>query len=120
MGPWGSFVVRSVTDMTDVTNNDRLSIEVHICARTWAYMGLSVTVGHSVTERPCRSDDPPTSLTVLRSAAAIIVMPTRSGNPLWLHSGDCHSEQSRRCVALVEEIMTAAGYGADRREGEAA
>ena len=61
--------MRSVTDVTDVTNNDRLSIEVHICARTWAYMGLSVTVGHSVTKRLCPFDGRPASSTALRPPA---------------------------------------------------
>ncbi len=57
---------------------------------------------------------------VLDDARPVVaVMQAKGGRRLWLHS-ECHAEHSRRTAALVDSIMAAAGYGADRREGEAA
>ena len=50
----------------------------------------------------------------------VAILQAKGGGHLWVHAGDCHSEHSRRRAALVEEIMAAAGYGADQQEGEAA
>lgn len=55
----------------------------------------------------------------LDDARPVVAVMQAKGGRLWLHS-ECHSEHSRRTAALVDSIMAAAGYGADRREGEAA
>ena len=50
----------------------------------------------------------------------VAVMQAKGGGHLWLHGGECHAEHGRRRVALVDDIMRAAGYGADQRTGKAA
>ena len=49
----------------------------------------------------------------------VAVMQAKGGGPLWLHHGACCEEHSRRRVALVDEVMRAAGFGAEVK-GEAA
>lgn len=53
------------------------------------------------------------------SLPVVSVLTGKRDTVLILHAG-CHGEHSLRIAALVERIMAAAGYGADRREGEAA
>ncbi len=43
----------------------------------------------------------------------IAVMQAKGAGRLWLHSGTCHAEHSRRRVAQVDDIMAMAGYGPD-------
>ena len=50
----------------------------------------------------------------------VAILQAKGGGHLSVHAGECHSEHSRRRAALVEEIMTAAGYGANQQESEAA
>ena len=52
------------------------------------------------------------------SAPVVAVLSWSCGGPLHLHWGCCEAYSARR-VALVDRIMAAAGYGAER-EGEAA
>lgn len=49
----------------------------------------------------------------------VAVMQAKGGGCLWVHGGECHAEHSRRRAVLVDGIVAAAGYGADRM-GEAA
>lgn len=53
------------------------------------------------------------------AAPVVSVLTGRPGRHLHMHSG-CHGEHVRRMAETVERIMSAAGYGAERREGDAA
>ncbi len=50
----------------------------------------------------------------------VAVLQPKGGAVLWMHAGECHDEHSRRMAERVEAIMSAAGFGADRREENAA
>ncbi len=50
----------------------------------------------------------------------VAILQAKGGGHLWMHAGECHDEHSRRCAALVDRIMAAAGYGISQSEGEAA
>ena len=52
--------------------------------------------------------------------AEVAILQAKGGGDLWVHAGECHDEHSRHMAERVEAIMAAAGFGADRQEGEAA
>ena len=49
----------------------------------------------------------------------VAVMQGKPGSPLHIHSV-CHADHKARRTALVDRIMTAAGYGPAHMDGEAA
>ncbi len=56
----------------------------------------------------------------LDDSRPLVAVLNPGGPALHLHGGQCHAAHSARKAALVDSIMTAAGYGASTATGEAA